>query len=320
MVFLRIFAFIVCFAVAYVPYGHVVTPALATTTQKIAIVVNDDVISVQDLEKRMRMVIISSGLPNTQEVGQKLLPQVVDALVREQIMLQEGAKEGFEVSAQELNNGFATIAAQNKQKPETFRTMLQRAGISLDTMERQVRSQIIWGKVVQKVLRGRVNISDRDIDAELERIRAKIGTPEYLAAEIFLPVTDPKNEADIKELSRRLVNAVREQGASFYKLAQQFSKSAGAANGGDTGWLHENQLSAEVLRVLKSLKKNEVSAPIKTVKGYHIYFLRDVRILSEDTVPSPDQIEFNIGNSRLEQLQARYLEDLRRASFIDIRL
>ncbi len=320
MTFLRFFAFFVCLSFFCATNGYNVAPAVAAATQKIAVVVNDDVISVQDLEKRMRMVIVSSGLPNTQDVAQRLLPQVLDSLVREQIMMQEGEKEGFEVTQEELNRGFATIASQNNQKPETFRAMLKRAGIDVSTMERQIRSQIIWGKVVQKKMRARVNISERDVNAELERIRAKIGTPEYLTAEIFLPVTDPKDEADIRELSRRLVNAVRNQGASFYKLAQQFSKSAGAANGGDTGWLHENQLSPEVLQVLRSLKKNQVSSPVKTVKGYHIYFLRDVRTLSEETVPSADQVEFNIGNARLEQLQARYLEDLRRASFIDVRL
>lgn len=296
-----------------------VRPAVAAM-QEIAVVVNEDAISMQDLRNRMRMIIISSGLPNTQEVSARLLPQVVDALIDEQIMFQEGERQGFDVSDTEMERGFETIATQNQQKPEVFRQMLQQAGIEVNTMERQIRAQIIWGKVVQKLLRPRVLISSRDIDAALERIQAKIGTPEYLTAEIFLPVTDDKREDDMRILAQRLVRAVRLQGASFYKLAQQFSKSAGAAKGGDTGWLHENQLSEDVLDVLRNLQKNEVSDPVKTVKGYHIYYLRDVRTLTEETVPSPGQIEFNIGNARLEQLQARYLEDLRGASFIDYRL
>lgn len=288
--------------------------------QEIAAVVNDDAVSMRDLVKRMKLVIASSGLPSNTEIKQKLAPQVLGSLINEKLMLQEAQKLNLAVTPAEIEQGFATIAGQNKLKPDEFKTMLMRGGIELSTIMAQVEAQVAWSKVVQAKLRPRVVISDRDVEAALERITAKIGTTEYLAAEIFLPIDDPKKEGDVKQLASKLVGAIKSGQAGFFKLAQQFSKAAGAVNGGDTGWLHEAQLDADVLAGLKSIEKNQVTKPIKTLTGYHIYYLRDTRALSKESMPSRDQIRYTIGNERLEKLQNRHLSDLRNASFVEIRV
>ncbi len=295
-----------------------IKPALAGV-QEIVAVVNDDAISVRDFSKRMKLVIVSSGLPNNQDIHKKVMPQVLGVLINEKIMVQEARKLNMKVTREEIDSGFAKIAAQNNMTADKFKLSLRKNGIDITTMYEQIEAQIAWSKVVQKRLRPKVIISDRDIDDSLERIKAKIGTKEYLAAEIFLPVDNAKQEKQVKQLANRLVREVKSGKASFFKLAQQFSKSAGAMNGGDKGWLHEAQISDEILKALSSIKKNQVSKPIKTLSGYHILFLRDTRILTEDTMPSRDQIYYNLGAERLEKLQSRYLMDLKAAAFIDVR-
>ena len=198
--------------------------------------------------------------------------------------------------------------------------MLKRVNADVSSIQQQVRAQMAWGKVVQARLRPRVVISERDIDAALERIRAKIGTTEYLAAEIYLPIDEGTKESQVKKLGNQLVQEIRSGKASFFKLAQQFSQAAGASNGGDIGWVNEAQLSDDLLQGLKKIGKNKVTSPIKTADGYHILLLRDKRTLSEDTIPSRDQVKYSIGTERMDRLQRQQLMDLRLASYIDIRL
>ncbi len=305
--------------VAFV-HSALFTHVAVAGTYEIAAVVNDDAISVRDLNKRMRLVMASSGLPNNKEIRQKLTPQVLTGLIDEKVMLQEAAKMDLSVEDEEIENGFATIAQQNKQSAKQFRAMLKRAGIDVSTMMDQVRAQVAWSKVVQAKLRPKVIISDRDIDAAYERVKAKVGTTEYLAAEIFLPVYEAKSDKTVKQLANRLVREIKGGKASFFKLAQQFSRAAGSMKGGDTGWIDETQLSEEVLAGLKSVKKNQVTKPIKTLSGYHIMFLRNTRTLTEDTLPSKSQIEYNLGTERLNKLQSRHLQDLKAASFVDVRV
>ncbi len=289
-------------------------------THSIAAVVNDDIISNDDLVKRIKLVMSSSGLPNTKETRQKLTRQVLGNLINEQLMLQEAEKYGFEVDQKEIDNGFAQIAKQNKMSMDQFMAMLKRVGADISSMNRQIKAQVAWSKVVQGRLRSRVVISERDIDDAIERIRGKIGTTEYLAAEIYLSIDDAAKEQQVRKLARKLVQEIRSGKVSFFKLAQQFSQAAGASSGGDKGWVNEAQLSEELLQALKTAGKNKVTNPIKTVSGYHILLKRDQRILSEDTVPSRQQVEYSIGTERMDRLQRQRLMDLRLASYIDVRI
>lgn len=312
VLYIRIFALCALFSCAFINVA-------AAAVQEIVAVINDDAISARDFHKRMKLVMVSSGLPNNKEIRERIKPQVLGSLINEKIMVQEARKINMEVTQEEIEEGFAKIAAQNNTTSDKFKSMMRKGGIDITTMYAQIEAQVAWSKVVQKRLRPKVIISERDIDDAYNRTKSKIGTKEYLAAEIFLPVDDVKKENQVKQFSSRLVKEVKSGKASFFKLAQQFSKSAGAMNGGDKGWLHEAQISDDILAALQSIKKNQISNPVKTLSGYHIFFLRNTRILSEDTMPSRDQIYYNLGAERLEKLQNRHLMDLKAAAFIDVR-
>lgn len=294
--------------------------AAADNTQGIVAVVNEDIISIGDLNKRLKLIMASSGLPNTPEIKGKLAPQIIRSLVEEQLMLQEGRRLNMSVLPDEIEQGFATVAQQNKMSPEQFKAMMTKGGIDISTLRRQIEAQISWTKVVQEKLRPRVVISDMDLEDAMARLKAKIGTTEYLAAEIYLPFNDPKQEASARELANRLRQELRGGKAGFFQLAQQFSKAAGSARGGDVGWLNETQLSAEVLAGLKTLQKNQVTEPIKGLTGYHIFFLRESRTMTEATMPSREQVYNSLGTERLDRLQRRHLLDLKTSSFVDIRV
>lgn len=289
-------------------------------TNGIAVVVNDDVVTNADLNKRVQLVMASSGLPNSKEIRQKLTRQVLDNLINEKLMLQEAKKYGLEVDKKEIDSGFEQIAKQNNMSVEKFMAMLKNVNADVPSMFSQIEAQVAWGKVVQARLRSRVIISERDIDDTLERIRAKIGTTEYLVAEIYLPIEDATKEQQVQKLAHRLAQEIRSDKASFFKLAQQFSQAAGAVSGGDKGWVNEAQLPDELLQGLKAAGVNKVTDPVKTIDGYHIMLMRDKRILSEDTIPSREQIEYSIGTERMDRLQRQRLMDLRLASYIDVRI
>src|SRR2546423_879453 len=65
-------------------------PARPQGEMRIAAVVNDEVISAYDLAARIHMVAVSSSLPDTPEVRQKIAGQVLRSLIDEKLQLQEG--------------------------------------------------------------------------------------------------------------------------------------------------------------------------------------------------------------------------------------
>jgi peptidyl-prolyl cis-trans isomerase SurA len=292
----------------------------AAGSESIAAIVNQEAISASDVNDRMELIMKSSGLPNVREIREKLKPQILSGLIEEQIKFQEMKAKDVTVTEAEIQSGFAQLATQNKIPADQFKEMLGRSGLNVNTMYNQIRAQIGWSKVVQKVLFPQVIISDADVDDATNRIKNNLGKTEFLAAEIFLPFESAAQSGDIQDLANRLAGEIKAGKAPFFKVAQQFSKAAGASKGGDMGWIQEGQLDPAIDAALNTLEKNGISAPIRTSAGYHILFLRDKRTITEASMPSVQDIRNTIGMERLERLQRRYFMDLKSSAFIETRV
>lgn len=297
-----------------------VAPPPARSTEGIAAVVNDDIISISDLTARLQLALVSSGLPNTAETRQRLTPQVLRSLVDERLQLQEASRANVSVTEKEITDALGRVAEQNRMQRDQLEKMLSSQGVPRSTLEDQIRSTIAWGKLVQRRLRPSIEIGQDEIDQVIQRIQANAGKPEYLAAEIFLAVDAPEREDDVRRLADRLYEQIG-QGASFPAVARQFSQSAGAANGGDLGWVQQGQLPEDLDAALKQLRPGQATRPIRSITGYHILMLRDERAVGgANSLPPREQIMNSLGQEKLDMLQRRLLRDLRRAAFVDLRV
>ncbi len=295
-------------------------PVRAEQVAGIAAVVNDDAISMADVRERMKLILVSSGLPNNDEIRSKILPQVVESLIEEQLKLQEARRNKLEISDEEVAEGFKIVATQNKYTPEEFSGLMKKAGISVDTLNDQIRAQLAWNKVIKDVLRSRVDVSDSDVNTRLERMKAKIGQTEYLAAEIYLPIENPKQAAQIQQFAQRMAAELQAKKAPFGPVAVQFSKAAGAEKGGTLGWIQEGQLQPELEKALFALEEGGVSNPIRLNDGIHILNLQKERTITEESIPPRDELTNMIGHERLDRVQQRTLLNLKSAAFIDRRV
>lgn len=297
-----------------------VAPAAASNKQGIAVIVNQDAITQSNVDSRMKLIAASTGMPDTKEMMDKLRPQVVDMLVEEQIKLQEAKRLKITVTQEEINGGFAQISQQNNIPADDFKRMLKARGIRIGTMEDQIRSQIAWGKVVQRRVRPQVDVSDADIDSQLELLRGRIGKTEYRLANIYLPFSEEKKQGEVSAFASRIVSQLRAQPDLFPRIAVQVSQAPGAAQGGLMGWVGEGELAPELDEKLKTLTVGEVSDPIKTLSGYYILLAREKRQMTEENLPSREDLTERIGTERLDRGQRRYLMDLRSSAYIESRV
>ncbi|MAQ70922.1 MAG: rotamase [Alphaproteobacteria bacterium] len=286
----------------------------------IAVVVNDRIVTLSDVENRMALIMTSSGIPNTPETRAKFQPQIVSMLVDEQIKMQEASRLGVEVSEEEINKGLETIAGQNNIPVEDFKSMITRSGLKLSTLKDQIRAEVAWGKVVSSQIRPRVTVTDADIDAELQRISNTVGQDQYLVSEIFLDVADPSQEAEVRNSALRLQQEAAKSANNFPALARQFSQAAGAGQGGDLGWLQAGQTQPEIDTALQSMSIGQISEPIRTSSGYHIILLRQKRAISPEMVSDRDAVMQRIGNQRLARQARGYFQDLKSNAFIESRV
>jgi len=242
----------------------------------IAAVVNDDVISMLDLNARISMVMESAQLDNTAENRMKIAPQVLRGLVDEKLKLQETRESGVKVTQDNIELALKDIADKNKMTIKKLTDHLQSIGVPISTLATRVETELAWSYYVQSRLAKKIQVGAEEIKDEIARIQTNAGKPEYLLAEIFLPVESPSQEAEVRTVAERLLVQMQ-QGAPFSGLARNFSRAPSAALDGDMGWVQYANLDPALQRVISNMRAGTASTPVRTLGGYYIMYLRKTR-------------------------------------------
>jgi peptidyl-prolyl cis-trans isomerase SurA len=263
-------------ALAILAATHLSFSASAQRVQRIAAIVNEDVVSEYDLRARMQVVIVSSKLRPTPKLQQRLAKQVLRNLIDERLQLQEAKRRNIRVSKKNMQRAIAAIEKQNKIGPGSFATYLRQNNLPKDSVESQIRARIAWQKLMRRVLLPRVTVSDDEVDEHLNRLKSRQGQVEYRFSEILLPIDGPEQEPEVLRTAQRLTDELR-RGANFAALARQFSQTATASVGGDLGWLHQEAMAATLRKIAANLNEGDTTDPIKTLAGIQIYRLTKKR-------------------------------------------
>jgi peptidyl-prolyl cis-trans isomerase SurA len=289
-------------------------PTKAQEVDRIAAVVNDDIISIRDLDLRLKLAITVSGLPDTIENRRRVVPQVLRKMVDEHLQNQEAERLKLAVTSEELSRSIANLERQNHMPPGSLLPALTKAGVDPDAIKDQLKADIIWVKLIMRTLRPNIKVGEEEITDHLDALKQQMGQPEYLLSEIFLPVDDLKQEQEAKRLGERLLEQLR-AGAPFSALARQFSRSNTASNGGLLGWVTASALDDEVRDAVVHLQKGQFSTLIRNTAGYVILSLSDTRAVGDIGVEgakfSMAQVEFPLppeGGPPLAQLAAKAAE------------
>ena len=255
-------------------------PSDAGEVNRIAAVVNDEAVSVLDLQLRVRMVQATSKVPDTDEVRQRLATQILRKMIEERLMAQEARRLKLTVSKEDVFKQVESIEKQNRLEHGALEKILKQAGVPVSVLYRQIEAELSWGKVIRMTLAPQVKVSHEEVKDHLEMLKGNIGQPEYLLAEILLPVDSPDREAEMAQTAQRIVEQLR-QGAPFQNMARQFSQGSTAANGGDLDWVQVASLEPEIAEALGKMPASGLSTPIRAIDGYHIMLLRDRRVFGQ---------------------------------------
>ena len=114
--------------ISYAPLRH----AAAQDVDRIAAVVNDEIISIRDLDARLKLVVTVSGMPDNIENRRRALPQVLRKMVDERLQSQEASRLKVAIGNEEVLRGVANIENQNHMPPGSLLPSLAKAGVDPD--------------------------------------------------------------------------------------------------------------------------------------------------------------------------------------------
>jgi foldase protein PrsA len=187
------------------------------------------------------------GTDFTNDEGKALLSEirteVIDRLIEDQIVAKEAKRLNINLSKEEIDNGFNELVTANGGNDE-FATILNKYyKLTMDEFKTKIyRTQMVREKVAEAI-----NSDQAVLDAA-------------------------KKQAD------EVYAKTQAAGADFAALAGEYSQdTATAASGGDLGYFKKGTMVTEFEDAAFALKKGQISQPIKTVYGYHIIKVVDLK-------------------------------------------
>jgi len=257
----------------------------------IAAVVNEEMISMYDLNSRLDAVIAFAGFSNTSETRRKLISQVLRSLIDERIKSQEAKRLDISVGPGKMKSEKASFERQSGMKPGQLKAFIKQHELQESTVDDQLEVRSLWSQLVNSYFSRGILITDDEVNETLEKLKSNKGKPEDLVLEIFLPVNQPTEEQDVTRLAQRLIQQIK-KGANFSAIAQNFSKSSSASNGGSLGWTLRGQQSADLNAIVQTLRPGQLSGPIRTQDGIYIVFLQATRASRglDGPPPGPEKV------------------------------
>lgn len=261
---------------AQTPGAATTAPATTTTAPQgqtlnaIAAIVNDQMISVADVDQRALLLLIGRNLEATTENIAQARPVALEELIEERLQLQKAAEFELEVEQAAILDGVRDIASQSNVTVETLYDTLRQAGVNPAALEEQMRAQIAWRRIMGGLYGQRIRISQVQIDNMLNRMELQAKKPRYNLQEIFVFAPTPEDRAQLLPNMQTLVQQIR-SGAPFGLVAQRFSQAPTAAAGGDMGWVSPDELDPAVQAVLAEAQPPVLTAPIESDDGIFIY-------------------------------------------------
>ncbi len=252
--------------------GVLISLSLAVSTQAAGIYdpviqVNDKVVTKFEIDQRIKM------LRSFRTAGD-LRQQAMDQLIDDRLRNQAAKQSGISISDEAVFSGMEEFAARGNFSADQLLDFFRQQGVYRETFEDFVRSGLLWRNVIGARFSSKVNITDDEVDANLD-IRS-ISFPKTVnVAEIIIPIKD-RGATKTLALASRLSETIKSS-SQFGIAARKYSKSATATQGGAMGWMPLGNLPAQVSSRLSGMTAGQVTAPINIGSAVAVYQLLGVR-------------------------------------------
>lgn len=258
----------------------VATSAQIKELDYVMVVVNEDVITYTELQDRLQDFLHRQKNKRSLPPEHILQRQLLEHMIVELIQLQLAEKSGIRVSDETVNNNILMQAKSQGLTIEQMRNILAKDGYTYEQYREELRKNIILQQLKQRHVYNRVNVSEQEIDNYLATAKNRKGSnEEYNIGHILISVPESATPDQIRKAQARSEEVIKQlqAGADFTRLAIAESAGPQALKGGKLGWKKAVQLPTIIAGQLQNMKIGDISQPVRSASGFHIFKLLDKR-------------------------------------------
>ena len=257
------------------------TPSRIVQVDRIVAVVNDEVITQNDLAERVNLVV-----RQLQRQGGQLPPndvlsrQILDRMINDLLQVQLAKETAIKVDDATLDKTIERIAQENNLGMTEFRAALDKDGVRFPRFREDIRNEILLSRLREREVENTIVVTDAEVETELAReAREASSDSEFRLSHVLVTVPPQASAEQIEQRRRRAMLALSElrRGSNFAQVAATYSDAPDALQGGNLGWRASARLPSLFLETLEKLQPGDVSDIMRSPNGFHIVKLLEKR-------------------------------------------
>jgi peptidyl-prolyl cis-trans isomerase SurA len=292
---------------------------------RVVAVVNQEAITLSELLDSVAYHVYESGQQVPPEGERALKERLLRRLVDQRLQLQEAERDRVVVEDVEIAEQMADMMKRaGVASQEELERAVTAQGLSLDSVKRRVREQVMIQKVVRRKVAFRISVTEDEIERYFLQNRAKLETGLSFHARhilIAVPSSAQESEWEAARLKAEEVWSLVRAGHDFAGLARKHSTDSSAVDGGDLGVMKQGELAPEIEAEILRIRPGEAAGPFRSRLGYHIFKLEWRESLSGPAlIQTKQQIRDILFREKYQARLAAWLEEIRQRAIIEIRL
>lgn len=271
---------------------------------KVIALVNSEPILYSEVEEQLSLLVASRRLdPNDSTMVVEARKQVLDQLIEERIIVDYAAKQGINVTDEQIAPQIDAAIAEAKERfgdDARFQSELARQGLTLDALRERYRTEMrkeaMAQRIIEREIRSKVKVTDADVDTFYANNKNDLPirpTTYDLSHILVVPKPDATRRAAARAKASRALQRL-ESGETWDAVCTSASEDPNAkATKGDLGMAREGDFDPAFEAAVRDLEPGQRSGVVETLAGYHIiellardgetYRARHILILSQPT-------------------------------------
>jgi len=306
-------------------------PAAAAVADRIVAVVNGEVITLSELHRAFAPyaahIEANYKGPDKEAFLKQNQAAFLQRMIDQMLIEQEAKKPGAGIAAVKDEEVMAVVKdmlAKNRLTMQAYLKKLAEEGNTLESSKQEIRGQMLRMRLLRREVQSRILVTDEEIGEYYDKHREDYeGREAVHIRQIFLPVPEGA-DSGARDRVRAEANQLRERilkGERFEVMAARYSRGPAAAEGGDIGFVERGVMMPEVEKAAFSLPVGEVSEVLETEAGFLLLVVVDKKGAGLKPLPVVrDEIKAKIEDEKVNKKYDEWMVELRKKSFIDIRL
>ncbi len=297
-------------------------PASAEVIERILAVVNDEIITEQDLQLAMAPVIAQYRTAYAgdefEEKAKEARREFLNKVIDDKLILSEAKTKKVIVGDAEVDEMMSETRNKFSSR-EIFLRAIEEQGLTEKKLWNRFRDQLMTQKLVNYEVRSKVSVSPGEVNEYYKAHSQEFVQGDRVRLQHILIRLSQHSEEEAKALASKVYDELK-QGKPFDELAKTYSEGAEAKEGGDMGWVEKGQLMGEIDEKVFALQEGQLTEPIKSSLGYHLFKVVERKQFS--VKPLADvrmQIQDIIFKDKLKTRLTAWLQSLKKNAYISIR-